>query len=102
MPNTSTLYCRRATARDLHFFQNPHFWPLHPLLPVTRRSTPASEKELGLLLDTHGQLSLCGYACTVFVVNLFFLPPTLAEFLSLPRHVYDTFDELADDGWVVD
>jgi hypothetical protein len=33
---------------------------------------------------------------------LFLLPPTEAELLASPRHVYDTVDELAADGWSID
>jgi hypothetical protein len=30
------------------------------------------------------------------------LPRTVAEFLALPREVFDSADELADAGWRVD
>ena len=43
-----------------------------------------------------------GYSATVFLTNLFLLPHTEAEFFVLPKIVYDTLDELVDDGWVVD
>jgi hypothetical protein len=30
------------------------------------------------------------------------MPKTEADLLALPKVVYDTFDELLDDGWVID
>ena len=93
---------RRATGRDMHFFQNPQLWPCRPFLPLTRQSVKNGLPELGVLYDARGTSGTYGHACTVFLTNLLMLPPTEAEFLSLPKCVYDTFDELADDGWVVD
>jgi hypothetical protein len=58
--------------------------------------------ELGILYDARGASGRTGYACTVFRTNLFTLPRNEADLLALPRHVYDTLDELADDGWLVD
>jgi hypothetical protein len=101
MPPTG-LYQRRAGARDFVFFQNPHLWPHRPFLPLLRWRQGSSEPECGLLYDTRGLPHLCGLACTVFLQILFALPPTEAQFLAGPRVVYDTFDEVADDGWVVD
>jgi hypothetical protein len=101
MPTTRP-YVRQATARDLLFFQKPHLWPHHPFLPLTRRATDKSPPQLGVLYDARGVSGTYGHACTVFVTNIFSLPPTEAQFLALPRCVYDSFDELADDGWVID
>ena len=95
-------YQRRATARDLMFFRSPHLWRLHPYLPVVRRARDDAEPELGVLYDTRGHVNLYGYVATVFLQNLFFMPDTVAALLTLPRCVYDTFDELADGGWTVD
>ena len=95
---------RQAVARDLFFFAHPEHWPLRPFLPLRRAaaSDDSPDSELGLLYDAAGASGTYGYRCTVFLANLFDLPPTEPEFLALPRLVYDTFDELADDGWVVD
>ncbi len=92
---------RQATARDLYYFGHPDAWPLRPFLPV-RRTRAGKEDQLGLLYDAKGASGTYGHNCTVYLVNLFELPPTEAEFLLLPRCVYDTFAELADAGWVVD
>ncbi len=92
---------RRATARDLYYFCHPDVWPLRPFLPV-RRTCAGREDQLGLLYDASSTSGIYGYNCTVFLINLLELPPTEAEFLKLPRCVYDTFAELADAGWVVD
>jgi hypothetical protein len=95
-------YRRRATARDFLFFQNPHLWVWHPFLPLTRRAEGSDERQCGILYDARGSSGTYGHACTVFLSNLFFLPDTEAELFALPRCVYDSFDELADDGWQVD
>ena len=34
--HTAPRYRRRATARDLLWFQNPHLWLSYPYLPVVR------------------------------------------------------------------
>jgi hypothetical protein len=93
---------RRATAKDLVMFASPSQWPVRPFLPLTRQLPESRETELGLLYDARGASGLYGYGATVFRVNLLDLPATDAEFLSLPHYTYDTFDELADDGWIVD
>jgi hypothetical protein len=99
-PNKPPL--RQATARDLLMFAHPENWPLRPFLPLRRARDNSKDYELGLLYDACGTSGTYGYRCTVFLTNLFDLPPTEPEFLELPRLVYDTFDEMADDGWVVD
>ena len=96
------VYRRRATARDLHFFTHPELWPCRPFLPVTRLTVDGTECECGLLYDARGVSQRYGLSATVFVGNLCLLPPTETEFLALPKHVYDTVEELAADGWAVD
>jgi len=93
---------RQAAAKDLFYFAHPEHWPLRPFLPLRRARDDSQDNELGLLYDAAGTSGTYGFGCTVFLVNLLDLPPTEPEFLALPRLVYDTFDELADDGWVVD
>jgi hypothetical protein len=93
---------RRATARDFYFFKHPKHWPLWPFLPVVRRHAEGEDAECGLMFDAVGTLGVHGYDCTVFLCNFFELPETDEEFLALPRHSYDTLDELANDGWTVD
>ena len=99
--NTAAPRARRATARDMHFFENPQLWPHRPFLPVIRQEPENGQLQLGVLYDAR-QSGAVGYCCTVFLTNLYDLPLTEAELLSVPRLVYDTFDELAGAGWVVD
>jgi hypothetical protein len=99
---TTRRYVRRATTRDMHFFQNPQLWLQYPWLPVTRQAIDSGPQELGVLYDARGISGIYGYACTVWVANLFCLPQTESEFLALPKHVYDNWEELANDGWTVD
>ena len=96
------LFPRRATMRDLMFLSTPSLWSLHPYLPVIRRSAAGDRQQLGVIYDARGATGLCGFAATVFLVNVFSMPATEAELLASPRIVYDTFDELMDDGWVTD
>jgi hypothetical protein len=53
-------------------------------------------------MDLVGLYDLYGYGSTVFLVNLFDLPPTLAGFLALPRRAFDSAEEVFDAGWRVD
>jgi hypothetical protein len=55
-----------------------------------------------VLYDARGVSGTYCYACTVILANMVFLPPTEQQILALPKVVYDTFDEMADDGWCVD
>ena len=66
------------------------------------RRAEGGEPEFGLLYDAVGASGTYGYSATVFLADLFALPPTEVEFLALPRRVYATVGELADDGWTVD
>jgi hypothetical protein len=95
-------YRRRATARDFRYFADPALWPTYPFLPVTRRADGSADLECGVLYDAYGVSGTTGYRCTVFLANLFDLPPTPDRLLAGPRCVYDTFDELADAGWAID
>jgi hypothetical protein len=87
--------------RNLLFFRTPKLWDVWPFLPVMRRR-PGQEMECGLLYDAKAQSGVMGYSATVFLCNLFLLPPTLEEFIALPREVYDTPEEVYDAGWRVD
>src|SRR4051794_7827886 len=96
--STSLLSPRQ---RNLLFFRNPRRWRTWPFLPLVRRR-PGREEELGLLFDAVSALGLYGYSATVFSGNLFEIPPKLDDFLSLPREVFDTPEEVFDAGWCVD
>ena len=99
--HTAPCYLRRAGPRDLLFFTQPSLWPFRPFLPVVR--DPVGEpRELGVLYAAVGASGTYGFSATVFLADVFELPPTEAEFLALPHHSYDTAEELAEDGWCVD
>ena len=100
--STTCPFQRRATARDLHFFRHPELWPQRPFLPVVRRLVGDEDPELGVMIDAVGHAKVFGFSSTVFLLNLFNMPVETAELLQQPRHVYDTIDELAADGWTVD
>ena len=96
------FFPRRATARDLIFLSTPSLWSLHPFLPVIRRAARSDCQQLGVVFDAVGASGLYGYSATVFLTNFFAIPRTQAHLLALPKIVYDTLDELVNDGWVVD
>jgi hypothetical protein len=87
--------------RDLYYFAHPELWPAWPFLPMSRRRTDG-DLDLGLLCDWRGLSGRTGYSATVFLCNLLFIPRTEAEFLALPKEVFDTPEEIAAAGWVVD
>src|SRR5436305_249231 len=91
----------RSPRRDLYFMINPALWPTWPFLPLIRR-TMTDEIEVGLLCDVERLFNLTGFRCTIFLSNIFALPATLEEFMSLPRQVLDTFEEVIEAGWRVD
>ena len=82
------------------FVATPALWPAYPFLPVVRRTD--GREELGVMADLLGLYHLTGYSATVFVTNVFCLPPTLDQFLALPKEVFDTAEELVACGWRVD
>jgi hypothetical protein len=86
----------------MRYFAQPHLWPMWPFLPLTRPAPEGSETQCGILYDAVGVSSRYGYSSTVILANLLSLPDREDELLALPRITYDTFDELADDGWAVD
>ena len=87
-------------ARHLLFVTTPALWPGWPFLPVVRRTR--RPEELGVLFDARGVCGLTGYSATVFVCNLFDLPPTLDLLFALPKEVFDCGEELIRAGWRVD
>jgi hypothetical protein len=98
---TTRQYRRRAGPRDLLYFSRPDLWPLRPFLPV-KRFPLEGPPEYGVLYDAVHASGTYGLSATVFVTNVYLLLPTEANFLALPRHVYDAPEELLAAGWVVD
>ena len=91
----------RIRERAVLFLTTPALWPSWPFLPVVRRH-PGREEDLGVVFDARGAAGLTGYSATVFRTNLFALPHTLAEFLALPKEVFDSAEEVFEAGWRVD
>jgi hypothetical protein len=91
-----------ARLRDLIYFRSPQLWRWWPFLPVARPAPDGNGRQCGVLYDARGMSNLYGYSATVFLANVFLLPETEAEFLTLPHIVYDTAEEIAADGWTVD
>lgn len=92
---------RKATPRDLLFLATPKLWPTWPFLAVVRYR-PDGDTDCGVLYDAYHVSDKTGYGCTVFVTNIFLMPTAEEELLALPKEVFDTVEELAEAGWVVD
>ena len=99
MPPNLTLSAS-ARALPLFFVSHPKFWPHWPFLPMVRRR-PGCEEELGVLFDALHAGGPPGFGSTIFLQNLFLLPPRLEDFLALPKEVFDVPEEVADAGWCV-
>ncbi len=89
----------RTAERTVLFLTSPALWGLWPFLPVVRRR--GGREELGVVFDARSA-GLAGFSSTVFLTNLFLLPPTLDAFLALPRDAFDAAEEVAAAGWRVD
>ena len=96
-----TAQARHARLRNLVWFRSPRLWKTWPFLAVVR-SLPDGGRQCGVLFDAKNVSGTYGFSATVFLANLFQLPRTPAELFALPRIVYDTWEELAGDGWTVD
>ena len=90
---------RRARVRTLLFLSTPALWPMWPFLPVARRARGV--EDLGVVFDARAA-GLTGFSSTVWLTNLFLLPPTFEQFLALPHESFDSSEELADAGWSID
>jgi hypothetical protein len=108
MPATTSADGERS--RNLLFMAQPKRWSAWPFLPLIHRTTEGDgDYECGVLFDLMGLHGMTGFAATVFFTNLFTLPPTLDDFLALPKEVlalpkevYDTPEEVFAAGWRVD
>ena len=86
--------------RDLLFFTTPALWDDWPFLPLVRRLGP--KLEAGLLYDKPRSRESTGQPTTVFLCNMFALPPTEDDFLALPRESFDSAEAVYAAGWRVD
>jgi hypothetical protein len=100
MPQPSAI-ARRERLRNLLFFSEPVLWPVWPFLPVIRR-TPGREDQCGLLYDGLHAAGRAGVSATVYLCNLFELPPRVDDLLALPREAFDTPEEVYQAGWRID
>jgi hypothetical protein len=98
----SPLSGHRQRQRDLVLLRTPSLWSSWPFLPVVRWLPDGQGRQLGVLYDASHHCRRYGYSATVFVCNIFTLPQTQEQFFALPRFVYDTVEEMIDDGWTTD
>lgn len=98
--STTTLSADEARARTLLFLTTPELWQLWPFLPVVRRRD--GQEELGVVYDALHAIGVAGHSCTVWLTNIFMLPPSREALFASPKEVFDTADELVQGGWTVD
>ena len=82
----------RTRERTVLFLTTPALWPHWPFLPVIRRSRGV--EELGVVFDSRAA-GLTGFSATVFLTNIFLLPPNFEQFLALPHDTFDSAEEVA-------
>jgi len=88
-------------ARHLLFFGKPALWPAWPFLPLLRRK-PDAEDECGLLYDPPTVTQTQKAGVVIYLANLFLLPSSEAEFLTLPREEFDSAEAAFEAGWRID
>jgi hypothetical protein len=96
----TTVLSANDRARHVMFIRTPALWPAWPFLPLIRRT--GATQELGLLFDVWSIAGLTGFSSSVFLCNVFLLPPTIEALLASPRETFDTTDELLDAHWRID
>lgn len=96
----STMPDLEDSLRNLLFMSKPALWPVWPFLPLVRRRP--SQEEYGILYDQLTVAGRTGHSSTVYFANIVLLPATEAEFLALPKEVYDSPEEVYAAGWRVD
>lgn len=101
MNHSTTSFLRRAGPNEQRLFANPTIWPQWPYLPVLRLQTD-ERPEFGLLYDAEGYSDKSGHQTTVFCATPADIALQESRFLKLPRHIYESVDELAAAGWIVD
>jgi hypothetical protein len=97
----SSMQGQEERLRNLLFLSKPALWEHWPFLPVIRRK-PGQEMEYGVLYDQFTVAGRTGHSSTIHLTNLFLMPPTEADFLQLPREIYDAPEEVYEAGWRVD
>src|SRR5262245_41017269 len=74
-PSMKAIPCSAGERRrNLIILSDPRRWPVWPFLPLVRRR-PGQEEERGVLYDALRAKGLTGFSATVFLVNVFLLPP---------------------------
>jgi hypothetical protein len=86
---------------NLMFLTTPALWAHWPFLPLMRRREGQKE-EFGVLCDLMGMAQMPGFSATIFISNLFFMPPNVNDILTLPKEAHDTPEEIYEAGWRVD
>jgi hypothetical protein len=85
---------RNKKERALAFIDNPHDWPLYPILPMKRKIRGEEDPELGVLVWPE--------ITTIVISSMFELPQTRKELAKLPQEVFGSVDSMLWSGWEVD
>ena len=79
--------------RNIKMMENPNDWPRWPLLPLIRKSNTDLMGEPGFIVESDTA------KFTVYKANIFMLPK---DFETIPKEVYDNFENIFNAGWRVD
>jgi hypothetical protein len=79
-------------ARDLQMMKTPDIWPMWPRLPLKKRNLETGQVDVGLIMAVEGMLT------TVWHVTMF---ETVTPDVT-PHMVYESYEAITDDGWIVD
>jgi hypothetical protein len=81
-------------AESLAMMQEPNRWPKWPVLPVKRRHDKGGP-ECGLMIEGRP---------TVYIANMFTLTPgaLMPQLETTQSFGYPSYNDLVNDGWIVD
>jgi hypothetical protein len=106
--DTAEFHGRMQRLASLEMMRTPAKWPRHPFLCLRNdRVIENGFPKLGLLCDPAQAPDRQHLRHTVFFVNLHEIPMfggslSQEEFFARDHATYGSFEEMLDDGWVVD
>ena len=89
--------------KHLEMMQHPELWPMWPVLPLINRSETDREGFVvpGCIADANESGRYEVVMCTMYQLPEGII--TYDEFYqSHPTKVYDSYEAMLDDGWMVD
>ena len=79
--------------KNMRIMENPDNWPRWPILPMVRKTPTDPLGAPGFIFDG-GTNKFTVYKANIFMIT--------KDFESIPREIYQNFEEIFDAGWRVD